>query len=307
MSTDGKEKDESRFPKSSLRARSKTVMMEPSKLEGFRADSLWQDADMLNVDDLLEDNVPEIDVADTVDTSGDESSLHEQPVAFSDHQSSAELDLQEQVSPEDEVSVEDFQGEEEGADIENPRQEEVAHFDMAREEPSQHDSSGYEDFLEGERSDAMEGDVEFEEEYERLDEDSSSLEYSDGDHIVWRRQTRLVGFLVALDGAEGDRYVELHEGRLLISSEQNATENCLVIPHPSVSTMHAIMRISRDGSILILDQLSEHGTTIKRVNDAREQSLMGDKEALHHGDVVVFGECAYNVCIIDFGVSKVDA
>ena len=93
----------------------------------------------------------------------------------------------------------------------------------------------------------------------------------------------------------------------MISSEQNATENCLVISHPSVSTMHAIMRISSDGSVLILDQLSEHGTTIKRASDAGEQSLMGDKEALHHGDVVVFGECAYNVCIIDFGVSKVDA
>ena len=299
MSVDGKYKEESRFPKSSLRARSKTVMMEPSKLDEFRADSLWQDADMLHVDDLLEDNMPVTDEVETAKEDVEDSSLGE----HEDMVGGVSEEVPEAVEPES-LEVE--------SSVEEDIEEEFSNIVADPEEPSQLDSSGYEDFLEEEGSEAMQRDAEFEDEYERVDDDFNAAGYRDnahrdGAHIVWRRQTRLIGFLVALDEVGGEQYVELHEGRLLISSEQNATENCLVISHPSVSTMHAIMRISSDGSILILDQLSEHGTTIKRASDAGEQSLMGDKEALHHGDVVVFGECAYNVCIIDFGVSKVDA
>jgi hypothetical protein len=58
------------------------------------------------------------------------------------------------------------------------------------------------------------------------------------------------------------------------------------------------MRIGSDGTILILDQLSEHGTRIKRDGDSKEEALMGDKSSLGHGDMVIFGECAYHVCIL---------
>lgn len=117
------------------------------------------------------------------------------------------------------------------------------------------------------------------------------------EYIEWLRPSKFVGFLVAFDGESFGNYVELREGRLAVSSEFNASENCLVISDASISPMHAIMRIGSDGSVLILDQLSEHGTRIRRGGDSKEESLMGDKSSLNHGDMVIFGECTYYVCI----------
>jgi hypothetical protein len=118
------------------------------------------------------------------------------------------------------------------------------------------------------------------------------------ERLEMRRRTKLVGFLVSFELDRLGRYIELREGRLLVSSEGSSTDNCLVISDPSVSSMHAIMRISSNGAIMILDQLSEHGTKIKRCDSGKEEALLGDKGTLEHGDVVIFGECAYHVCIL---------
>jgi hypothetical protein len=115
--------------------------------------------------------------------------------------------------------------------------------------------------------------------------------------VEWRRPSKLIGFLVSFDSDRFGSYVELREGRLVISSEASPTENSLVINDSSVSPMHAIMRIAADGTVLILDQLSEHGTRIKRAGGT-EECLMGDKSSLSQGDMVIFGECAYHVCIL---------
>lgn len=158
MSVDGKDKEESRFPKSSLRARSKTVMMEPSKLDEFRADSLWQDADMLHVDDLLEDNMPVTDEVETAKEDVEDSSLGE----HEDMVGGVSEEVPEDVEPES-VEVE--------SSVEEDIDEEVSNIVVDPEEPSQLDSSGYEDFLEEEGSEAMQRDAEFEDEYERVDDD----------------------------------------------------------------------------------------------------------------------------------------
>lgn len=113
-----------------------------------------------------------------------------------------------------------------------------------------------------------------------------------------KRISKLVGFLVTYQRDRLGEYIELREGRLLVSSTGGASDNCLVINDPSVSPMHAIMRISSDGTILILDQLSEHGTRIKRRASGKEETLLGDKSTLEHEDLVTFGECAYHVCIL---------
>jgi hypothetical protein len=118
------------------------------------------------------------------------------------------------------------------------------------------------------------------------------------EHVELHKLSKLVGFLVSYESDKFGRYVELREGRLLVSSEGRASDNCLVIDDLSVSPMHAIMRISANGTIMILDQLSEHGTRIKRCASGKEESLLGDKSTLEHGDVVIFGECAYHVCIL---------
>jgi hypothetical protein len=122
------------------------------------------------------------------------------------------------------------------------------------------------------------------------------------ERVESQRISKLVGFLITYQVDPLGEYIELREGRLLVSRTGGASDNCLVIADPSVSPMHAIMRISSDGTILILDQLSEHGTRIKRRASGKEETLLGDKSTLEHEDVVIFGECAYHVCILKMGV-----
>jgi hypothetical protein len=62
--------------------------------------------------------------------------------------------------------------------------------------------------------------------------------------------------------------------------------------------MHAILRIEMGRPIQLLDQLSEYGTRIIRAQSRREESLSGERATLNHGDVVVFGERKYHVCLV---------
>jgi hypothetical protein len=124
------------------------------------------------------------------------------------------------------------------------------------------------------------------------------------EYVDWKRKSKLVGFLVSYAGDSTGSYIELREGRLLVTSGQTSTDSCFVIAHETVSPMHAIMRISADGSILILDQLSEHGTRIRRGETGNEESLMGDKSTIYHGDVVIFGECEYHAVVMGSAALK---
>ncbi len=108
----------------------------------------------------------------------------------------------------------------------------------------------------------------------------------------------LAGFLVSFDEDPRGSFAELREGRLVITSEPFPMGASLVIDHPSVSPMHAILRIERGRPIQILDQLSEFGTRIIRARDGKEERLSGERGALHHGDVVLFGDRKYHVCLV---------
>lgn len=114
-------------------------------------------------------------------------------------------------------------------------------------------------------------------------------------------KTPLVGFLVSFDSGPTGEYYELRTGRMIITSEQGATGNTLVINHDTVSPMHAILRVSQSGEIQVLDQLSEHGTAIRRFGTNEDESLSGDKSALEHGDIVRFGQRSFVVCVIHKG------
>lgn len=124
------------------------------------------------------------------------------------------------------------------------------------------------------------------------------------EYVDWKKPGKLIGFLVSFGSDSMGRYVELREGRLLVTSGESSSDSCLVILDESVSPMHAIMRISSDGAILILDQLSEHGTRIRRADADTVESLMGDKSTLCHGDVVIFGECEYHVVVMGAAALK---
>ena len=114
----------------------------------------------------------------------------------------------------------------------------------------------------------------------------------------------LVGFLVAFDADPRGMFVELREGRMIVTSESVGAAPCLVIEDSSVSPMHAIMKISSGEPIYILDQLSEFGTRIIHADSGEEESLSGEKGAARHGDVVLFGEKKFHVCLVSIEKSE---
>ncbi len=120
----------------------------------------------------------------------------------------------------------------------------------------------------------------------------------DKEGVVWHKKTPIVGFLVSFDGNPNGEVFELRSGRLIVTSESSAQGNFLVCRDPSVSPMHAILRVSQGGEIQVLDQLSEFGTRIKRFGSDEEIELSGDKGTIEHGDVVTFGNRKFHVCLI---------
>jgi hypothetical protein len=116
--------------------------------------------------------------------------------------------------------------------------------------------------------------------------------------IVWLKESPVVGFMVSYDeNPNGDIFV-LRSGRLMVTSDPTQGENSLVVEDPSVSPMHAILRITPAGEIQILDQLSEFGTHIRRFGSMEEEQLSGDKSSLDHGDIVKFGNRTFHICIV---------
>ena len=122
--------------------------------------------------------------------------------------------------------------------------------------------------------------------------------HTSNEDIVWQKATPLVGFLISLNEDTYGKYYELHAGRLVITSEPVAGGSYLLLRNVTVSPMHAVLRIGMNGSLQILDQLSENGTKILRYDNGQELELSGDKAALNHGDVIQLGDCVFSVCLI---------
>lgn len=118
------------------------------------------------------------------------------------------------------------------------------------------------------------------------------------EEIFWRVEGPLVGFLVSFDHDPRGTYVELRTGRLIVSSQQEESGNCLVIRDVSVSPMHAIMRVAPGGIVQVLDQLSESGTRVKHIGQQEEVFLSGEKATVAHGDVVFFGDRKFHVLLV---------
>ena len=268
------EKEQSKFPKASLRARNKTMMMQPADVADFQVDSKDDGFSALDVDDIFSESLD--DAADVKETINDrESDLGPDDFGAVATLSGDPIPCALDVAAADPISRTTrtvsvgsgtiFSGSEIGGSSEGAfrRSSEVAH--------------------EGR---------------------SWTKENSDEAQIEWRKPSKLVGFLVSFATDQLGSYVELREGRLLISRELSSSDSCLVLRHESVSPMHAIMRMSGNGDVLILDQLSEHGTKIKRAENGKEDCLMGDKSVLKHGDIVIFGECEYHVALLGAAALK---
>ena len=109
---------------------------------------------------------------------------------------------------------------------------------------------------------------------------------------------KLVGLLVSYDTREEGEMYEIRIGRFLLTSRPTDNGDYLLIDDESVSPLHAIMRASEEGSIQVLDQLSEFGTAVWRVGAKSEEEVSGGLVSVEHGDTIRFGNRHFVVVCI---------
>lgn len=334
MSTDANDKAESKFPRASLRARNKTLMITPADIADFQTKSEKEDAHLSIIDDVFGDPLLGDEAVGESPSVASVSEKTETPVPLDspdDTLTDDWADARKAVSGESVIEGIDALSDALGGDdiFAAPAEATVGPetlfgslpTELAEETPTPivnetrvvgeanvprievSPELGREERAQSQHGTVAETTVAPKVLHQPVQElDAVDVPLADSDrnheHIRWKKLSKLVGFLVSYGPDSAGRYVELREGRLLVTSEPSGSDSCFVIPHESVSPMHAIMRISADGGILILDQLSEHGTTIRRGESGKEESLMGDKSNLTHGDVVIFGECEYHVVVM---------
>ena len=117
-------------------------------------------------------------------------------------------------------------------------------------------------------------------------------------HPACEASAPLIGFLISYDINPNGEVFELRQGRWIVSSEHTTAGNCIVLMDDSVSPLHAIMRVSGNAEIQLLDQLSEHGTAVTRADSGEREELTGVMATIGHGDVVEFGKLSFSVCVI---------
>lgn len=111
-------------------------------------------------------------------------------------------------------------------------------------------------------------------------------------------QTRIAGFMVSYDVDPNGEVCELRKGRWMLTSRVTNEGNSIVLDDPSISQLHAIVRVTNDCKIQVLDQLSEYGTGVLRVGNEEEEEVVGAMVNLDHGDRVRFGKRYFYVCVI---------
>lgn len=110
--------------------------------------------------------------------------------------------------------------------------------------------------------------------------------------------TKIIGFLVSFDKNKNGEVFEIRAGRWLLTSRPTEHGDFILIDDDSISSLHAIIRATKDGKIQVLDQLSEHGTGLFSVGSDDEQEVAGSLVSLSHGDLIRFGKRFFAVCII---------
>ena len=118
------------------------------------------------------------------------------------------------------------------------------------------------------------------------------------DTIIWTRVTPIVGFLVSYDNDPMGEVFVLRSGRVVITSQEPPGGSYMLLKEESVSPMHAIMRLSENGEVQVLDQLSEFGTTVRHFGSDEDVKLSGDKCTLDHGDILSFGKRTFHICVL---------
>ena len=111
-------------------------------------------------------------------------------------------------------------------------------------------------------------------------------------------KSKIVGFLISYDKDQFGEIFELRTGRWLITSRPIEHGEYLLMEDDSISPLHGILRVTDDGKIQILDQLSEFGTGVTPAGATTENEVAGAMTNIHHGDLVRFGKRRFVTCLV---------
>ncbi len=115
---------------------------------------------------------------------------------------------------------------------------------------------------------------------------------------AYKGKTKIIGFLISYNQDENGEVFHIRKGRKLITSRPTEHGEYMLIDHPSVSPLHAIIRTTKDNKIQIMDQLSEHGTTIIKLGSNEEIEVAGGLETVENGDTLRIGEISFFVFLL---------
>jgi FHA domain len=111
-------------------------------------------------------------------------------------------------------------------------------------------------------------------------------------------KTKIVAFLISFDDVPQGEVYEIRVGRWLLTSRPTGHEDYILVEDETISPLHAIVRATEEGKIQVLDQLSEHGTSVTKVGTGKEEEITGAMTTLEHGDKVRFGKRHFVVCSV---------
>jgi hypothetical protein len=105
----------------------------------------------------------------------------------------------------------------------------------------------------------------------------------------------LIGWLVSYESAAGVS-TELRGAKFFVTREQIRTTD-LVVLDDSVSSPHCLVSTHGNGSLVIQDLLSEHGSFVKR-NGSGEFQPLGEVGSVSSGDVIRFGGAEFLLVLV---------
>ncbi len=116
-------------------------------------------------------------------------------------------------------------------------------------------------------------------------------------------KSKIIGFLISFDANKNGEVFEIRAGRWLVTSRPTDHGDFILIDDETISPLHAIIRATGEGKMQVLDQLSEFGTGVTRVDSATEEEVAGTMANVSHGDTVRFGKRNFVVCVVPKGIT----
>jgi hypothetical protein len=106
---------------------------------------------------------------------------------------------------------------------------------------------------------------------------------------------KLVGWFVSFSDPDGVA-VELREGRFFVTSASIKGSD-LIVDDPSISTPHALVKVSVDNGLWVQDLMSDKGTHVCAVGSEEFKKEEGARQ-LKHGDIVRFGDVEFVASVL---------